>query len=152
MAVPQVADGGAGFGRRGCVTRPVSSRAATMLRRADELLSEAAGTRDAAERFQLAYLAALRGAGAVLAVAEVRAGQVVRRARTRNAWVLMAKADPGFARWADFFADRSETRAAIESGITRTLPADEADRFYGEVGSFLHEVEDCLSDRVTVPE
>ncbi len=152
MAVPQIADGGAVPGRRRCVARPVSSRAATMLRRADELLSEAAGTPDAAERFQLAYLAALRGAGAVLAVAEVRAGQSVRRTRTRNAWVLMTKADPGFARWADFFADRSATRAAIEAGITRSLPAEEVDTFYGEVGSFLHEVEDCLSDRVAVSE
>lgn len=152
MVVPQVADGRAVRGRPGCVVRPVSSRAATMLRRADELLSEAAGARDAAERFQLAYLAALRGAGAVLAAVEVRAGSSARRSRTRNAWVLMAKANPGFARWADFFADRSATRAAIEAGITRTLPVEEADTFYDEVGSFLHEVEDCLSERVAAPE
>lgn len=150
MVVSQVGDGGTALGRQGCVVRPVSSRAATMLRRADDLLCEAAGAHDAAERFQLAYLAALRGAGAVLAAAEVRAGSSVRRARTRNAWVLMAKAEPEFARWADFFADRSATRAAIEAGITRTLPVDEADSFYDEVGSFLHEVEDCLFGRAKV--
>nr|WP_040780796.1 SAV_6107 family HEPN domain-containing protein [Rhodococcus ruber] len=123
----------------------MSSRAATLLDRADELLSAAAGTPEPSERFHLSYLAALRGAGAVLAGAELRAVRPVRRPRTRNAWVLMARAEPGFAVWADFFADRSDTRAAIEAGVTRSVPADEASRFYDEVGRFLHEVEDYLT-------
>ncbi|MGZ9885179.1 SAV_6107 family HEPN domain-containing protein [Rhodococcus ruber] len=124
----------------------MSSRAATLLDRADELLSAAAGTPEPSERFHLAYLAALRGAGAVLAGAELRAvHRPARRPRTRNAWVLMARAEPGFAVWADFFADRSDTRAAIEAGVTRSVPADEASRFYDEVGRFLHEVEDYLT-------
>lgn len=139
------ATGPRAVGRSDCAARPVSSRAATLLDRADELLSAAAGTPEPSERFHLAYLAALRGAGAVLAGAELRAVRPARRPRTRNAWVLMARAEPEFAAWADFFADRSDTRAAIEAGVTRSVPADEASRFYDEVGRFLHEVEDYLT-------
>ncbi|QDC15007.1 SAV_6107 family HEPN domain-containing protein [Rhodococcus ruber] len=145
-ATPSGATGPRAVGRPDCAARPVSSRAATLLDRADELLSAAAGTPEPSERFHLAYLAALRGAGAVLAGAELRAvHRPARRPRTRNAWVLMARAEPGFAVWADFFADRSDTRAAIEAGVTRSVPADEASRFYDEVGRFLHEVEDYLT-------
>lgn len=116
-----------------------------MLRKADDLLSSAAGADTAAERFRLAYLAALRGAGAVVAAAEVRtAHRVSRRPVTRNAWLLMARADESFAEWADFFADRSATRASVEAGALRVVGENESGAFYDEVGHFLHDVESCL--------
>ncbi|MEE2031522.1 SAV_6107 family HEPN domain-containing protein [Rhodococcus chondri] len=110
------------------------------------MLSAAAGAENAAERFRLAYLAALRGAGAMVAAAELRAPQrTARRPVTRNAWVLMVRADDTFAGWADFFADRSATRASIEAGVVRGVGDDDAGSFYDEVGRFLHEVEAYLS-------
>ncbi|MBM7460485.1 SAV_6107 family HEPN domain-containing protein [Rhodococcus coprophilus] len=128
-----------------CVGRSTSARAATLLGKADGLLSAAAGADTAAERFRLAYLAALRGAGAVVAAAELRAPQrPLRRPNTRNAWVLMARADDSFAAWADYFADRSATRTAIEAGVARAVDADRSDEFYDEVGRFLHDVEDYV--------
>src|SRR5690348_1600226 len=50
----------------GRIERP--GRAGQLLKRADGLLMQAAGERDPCERLRTAYLAALRGAGAVLAV------------------------------------------------------------------------------------
>ena len=47
---------------------------------------------------------------------------------TRNAWVLMARADDSFAAWADYFADRSATRTAIEAGMARAVDADRVRR------------------------
>ena len=129
-----------------CVRGATSARAATLLGKADGLLSSAAGADTAAERFRLAYLAALRGAGAVVAAAELRAPQrPARRPGTRNAWVLMARADDSFAVWADYFADRSAARAAIEAGVARAVVADQAGEFYDEVGRFLHDVEGYLA-------
>lgn len=133
-------------GQGPCVGRLVSSRAQTLLKKADGLLSAAAGAENAAERFRLAYLAALRGAGAVVAAAELRSPKPgTRRPATRNAWMLMMRADDSFAAWADFFADRSATRASIEAGVVRAVEGGDADAFYDDVGRFLHEVEAYLS-------
>lgn len=125
--------------------RPVSVQAATLLRRADGLLSEAAGAGESAERFRCAYLAALRGAAAILAAAEGKARAAARRPRSRSAWVLMARAAPEFAAWADYFAEHSALRASVEAGVTGAVAGVDADRFYGEVGRFLTEVEDFLT-------
>ena len=133
------------LGPSACMDRPTSARAATLLRKADDLLSGAAGAGDPGERFRLAYLAALRGAGAVVAAAEMRSGvRPARRPVTRTAWALIARADESFAVWADYFADRSATRAAIEAGVARAVGADESGAFYDEVGHFLHDVEGYL--------
>ncbi|MGW5075346.1 SAV_6107 family HEPN domain-containing protein [Rhodococcus sp. NPDC004095] len=109
----------------------------TLLDRADALLAEAAGARDPADRFLAAYLAALRGAGAALA------GRTP-RSRSRSAWVLLSRVEPDLSGWAEFFASHSDTRAAIEAGISRTITAAEADRFHGEVSRFLTVVEERL--------
>ncbi|MGX7725780.1 SAV_6107 family HEPN domain-containing protein [Rhodococcus pyridinivorans] len=127
-----------------CIDHATSARAATLLRKADDLLSAAAGAGDPGERFRLAYLAALRGAGAVVAAAELRSVIRPRRPATRNAWALMARADDSFAVWADYFADRSATRTAVEAGVAQAVGADESGAFYDEVGHFLHDVEGYL--------
>lgn len=114
-----------------------------LLERADGLLMDAAGETDPRERFLGSYLAALRGAGAVLAcTAAQRSG----REKSRNAWVLMARAAPEFAMWADYFADFSDTRAALVAGVSRSVGEQQADSFHSRVGAFLHDVEDLMGD------
>jgi hypothetical protein len=88
-----------------------------LLRKADALLEEAIGAGDPADRFRCAYLAALRGAGAVLAAAPAGAGS--KRKRSGNAWVLMDAAAPAFGAWSKFFAGWSAARAAVETGVDR---------------------------------
>lgn len=127
--------------RAGCPV--MTSRPHGLLDRADRLLMEAAGENDPRERFLGAYLAALRGAGAVLASA---AAQTTGRERSRNAWILMARAAPEFVMWADYFAEHSETRAALEAGIARRVSERQADDFFTRVGAFLHDVEDLVGD------
>ena len=117
-------------------------RAGQLLKRADGLLMEAAGEHDPRERFRTAYLAALRGAGAVLAFTGADAAP---RARSRNAWVLLQRAAPEFVMWADYFSAHSEVRAALEAGLDRDVDDHQADEFYSRVGAFLHDVEDMLT-------
>lgn len=117
-------------------------RAGKLLERADGLLMQAAGERDPRERFRTAYLAALRGAGAVIALTGADAAP---RARSRNAWVLMQRAAPEFVMWADYFSARSEIRAALEAGLDRNVDEHEADEFSSRVAAFLHDVEDLLA-------
>jgi hypothetical protein len=113
-----------------------------LLDRADVLLLQAAAEADPRERFRTAYLAALRGAGAVLAVTGADRAP---RARSRNAWVLMQQAAPEFVMWADYFSSFSETRAALEAGLDRPVDARGAGEFASRVAAFLHDVEDLLA-------
>lgn len=122
-------------------------RGRVLLARADRLLMEAAGESDPRERFLTAYLAALRGAGAVIAALD----PVKPRRGSRSAWVLLTKAAPEFVMWADYFADRSSTRAALEAGISRPVSTETADDFFTRVGAFLHDVEDLIGDESRLP-
>lgn len=117
-------------------------RAGMLLRRADGLLMQAAGERDPRERFRTAYLGALRGAGAVLALTGADRAP---RARSRNAWVMLQRAAPEFIMWADYFSGHSDTRAALEAGIPREVDDDQADEFCSRVAAFLHDVEDVVA-------
>ncbi|MCX0274330.1 SAV_6107 family HEPN domain-containing protein [Nocardia zapadnayensis] len=117
-------------------------RAGMLLRRADGLLMEAAGEQDPRERFRVAYLAALRGAGAVLALT---GADTAPRARSRNAWVMLQRAAPEFVMWADYFSGHSATRAALEAGLPREIDEAAADEFSSRVAAFLHDVEDLIA-------
>ncbi|UGT60697.1 hypothetical protein LTT61_26615 [Nocardia asteroides] len=117
-------------------------RAGSLLRKADGLLMAAAGEPDPRECFRTAYLAALRGAGAVLAYT---GADTAPRARSRNAWVLLQRAAPEFVMWADYFSAHSELRAALEAGLDREIGRQEAVEFHSRVGAFLHDVEDLLA-------
>ena len=97
---------------------------------------------DPADRFRCAYLAALRGAGAVLAAAPAGAGS--KRKRSGNAWVLMDAAAPAFGAWSKFFAGWSATRAAVETGVSIVITDSDSDAFFAEVGRFLTAVEDFI--------
>lgn len=120
-----------------------SSGASWMLiHKADALLDEAIGHREPRDRFRCAYLAALRGAGAILASGVAGGGS--RRKRTGNAWVLLEAAAPAFGAWARYFAGWSATRAAIETGMSAEITDADSDAFFAEVGRFLTAVEDVV--------
>ncbi|MET4049177.1 hypothetical protein BJD99_10055 [Rhodococcus sp. 1163] len=122
------------------VRPPVSPRARALLGRADALLSASVGAADAAEMFLECYMAALRGAAAVLEATPIAAT----RARSRSAWVLMAKAAPVLDSWAEYFAGFSATRAAVQAGLCRSIDENDTDEFYREVGRFLQVVEEYI--------
>ncbi|WP_436838601.1 SAV_6107 family HEPN domain-containing protein [Nocardia nova] len=119
-----------------------TGRAGGLLDRADTMVVQAWAEPDPRERLRTAYLAALRGAGAVLAATGADRAP---RARSRNAWVLMEQAAPEFVMWADYFSSFSELRAALEAGLDRAISDVQADEFASRVEAFLHDVEDALS-------
>lgn len=123
------------------VRSPVPRQARVLLGRADALLSESIGESDAGDRFLGSYAAALKGAAAVLASLPNSIGA---RPRSRNAWVLMAKAAPELAVWSDYFASFSATRAAVEAGASSTVAGVDAEDFYRHVSRFLNSVDDRL--------
>ncbi|WP_245662369.1 SAV_6107 family HEPN domain-containing protein [Nocardia vermiculata] len=119
-----------------------TGRAGGLLDRADAMVLHAWAETDPCERLRTAYLAALRGAGAVLAAT---GADHAPRARSRNAWVLMQQAAPEFVMWADYFSSFSETRAALEAGLPRAISDTQADEFAARVEAFLRDVEDALA-------
>ncbi|NIL74485.1 MULTISPECIES: SAV_6107 family HEPN domain-containing protein [Rhodococcus] len=125
---------------RADVRPPVSPRARVLLGRADAFLSRSIGAADATERFLDCYMAALRGAAAILEVSPVSTS----RARSRSAWVLLSKAAPEFDAWSEYFSGYSSIRADVQAGLSRSIDDVEADAFYAEVGRFLHAVEDFI--------
>lgn len=124
----------------GEVRPPLSPRARVLIGRADSLLSGSIGASNASDQFLDCYMAALRGAAAVLEAAPVSSS----RARSRSAWVLMAKAAPELESWAEYFAGHSSTRAAVQAGSTRSMDQPAADDFYRQVGRFLTVVEEFI--------
>ncbi|QCB51471.1 hypothetical protein E5720_19670 [Rhodococcus sp. PAMC28707] len=118
----------------------VSPRARALLGRADAMLSGSVGAADATEMFLDCYIAALRGAAAVLEATPIAASRV----RSRSAWVLMAKAAPALDSWAEYFSGFSTTRAAVQAGLRRSIDENDADEFYREVGRFLQVVEEYI--------
>lgn len=94
---------------------PAPPAAAALLAQARRGLAEAEAEREPAERFIGAYLAALRGAAAVLSA---RGRPHRGRARPASGWVLLDSVAPELREWSAFFASNSATRAAAQAGIT----------------------------------
>jgi hypothetical protein len=104
-------------------------------------LAEAQREPDPAQRFLTAYLAALRGAAALLAVH----GRPHRgRSRPKSAWVLLASAAPEFADWADYFSSLSATRAAVAAGGRNRVDHLLAEELVGKTGQFLALVDETV--------
>ncbi|NMO03332.1 hypothetical protein HH308_19135 [Gordonia sp. TBRC 11910] len=100
----------------------VVRRARDLLDRGDNLLTNADGVGDAAERFRQYYLAALRAAGSILAVLEPPAPPARRRG-SRSAWSRLSIEVPEWAQAAEYLASLSDVRMKIETGQTRTVDA-----------------------------
>ncbi|MGW0036070.1 SAV_6107 family HEPN domain-containing protein [Gordonia sp. NPDC003376] len=117
------------------------SRARDLLERADLLVDNAVGiTDDDAERFRQLYLAALRGAGAALALHEPRTPRAGRR-NPGDAWSRIGARVPDLVGHAEYFAAHSRRRMDIESGLDRTLPAGLLAEFHSRLLTFLDAVE-----------
>jgi len=102
---------------------PAPPVAAGLLAQARRGLAEAEGETDPAERFIGAYLAALRGAAAVLAA---RGRPHRGRARPASTWVLLDSVAPELREWSAFFESNSAARAAAQAGITGKVTAESA--------------------------
>ncbi len=113
---------------------PASPAAAGLLAQARRGLAEAAQENRPAERFIGAYLAALRGAAAVLAA---RGRPHRGRARPASTWVLLDSVAPELREWSAFFASNSATRAAAQAGITGKVTAESAAGLVGAATPFL---------------
>jgi len=113
---------------------PASPAAAGLLAQARRELAEAVQESRPAERFIGAYLAALRGAAAVLAA---RGRPHRGRARPASTWVLLDSVAPELREWSAFFASNSATRAAAQAGITGKVTAESAAGLVGAATPFL---------------
>jgi hypothetical protein len=113
------------------------------LERAAESLREAITSATAPERYAYAHVSALRATAALLA-ARAQPVPPSRRARQRNAWVLLAEVAPELAEWAGFFAAGAAKRAAAESGSRRAVSEREADDLVRDADRFLALVETSL--------
>ncbi|MFB9687653.1 SAV_6107 family HEPN domain-containing protein [Amycolatopsis plumensis] len=113
---------------------PASPAAAGLLAQARRGLAEATQETRPAERFIGAYLAALRGAAAVLAA---RGRPHRGRARPASTWVLLDSVAPELREWSAFFASNSATRAAAQAGITGKVTAESAAGLVGAATPFL---------------
>ncbi|WP_410588561.1 SAV_6107 family HEPN domain-containing protein [Amycolatopsis sp. lyj-23] len=113
---------------------PASPAAAGLLAQARRGLAEAVQETRPAERFIGAYLAALRGAAAVLAA---RGRPHRGRARPASTWVLLDSVAPELREWSAFFASNSATRAAAQAGITGKVTAESAAGLVGAATPFL---------------
>ena len=116
--------------------QPVSvpEPALTLLSQAERGLADAELDPEPAQRFAKAYLAALRGAAALLAMRgrPHRAGS-----RPMSVWTLLASMAPELHEWATFFASWSATRASVQAGITREVTTRSADDLVRQAGQFV---------------
>lgn len=115
-------------------------RARDLLEKADLLAANADAVPDLAERFRQYYLAALRAAGAALAVHEPRVAGTRRRTPT-NAWLRIAAQVPELSRQAEWFADQSALRTNIETGLIRDVDIRHVTLLRRRLIDFLDDVE-----------
>lgn len=102
---------------------PAPPVAAGLLAQARRGLAEAERETAPTERFIGAYLAALRGAAAVLAA---RGRPHRGRARPASTWKLLDSVAPELREWSAFFESNSAARAAAQAGITGKVTAESA--------------------------
>lgn len=125
--------GGAGSPRTRHVAPPPPASAIALVEQARRGLAVSAAADDLAERYSAAHVAALRAAAAVVAVRS----KPSRRGRPVAVWTLLATAAPELQEWAAFFAAGSQTRAAVEAGVTRLVTAEIADELLAQSREFV---------------
>lgn len=107
------------------------AQARDLLARADALAARSGDAATPSDVYRELYLAALRGAGAVLALYETR------RRPAGGAWTRLTHAVPGMADAAQTFAGPSRTRAAIDAGARRDVTDTAVSALYADVMAFL---------------
>lgn len=120
---------------------PRGGTAAGLLAQARSVLADAGFAEEAAERFRLAHLAALRTAAALFAVRGRPGGS---RRRLVSAWILLDSVAPEFSEWAAYFAASAPARAAVEAGALSAVNARDADDQLRAAQEFLALVEASL--------
>jgi hypothetical protein len=122
--------------------RPPASRSAISLtEQARSMLAEARVAPNAAERFRLAHLAALRTAAAVFAE---RSRPGLGKRRLVSAWVLVESVAPELSDWAAYFADTAGKRAAVEAGAVSVVSSRDAEDQLRAAEQFLALAEQSL--------
>ncbi|HKC29076.1 MAG TPA: SAV_6107 family HEPN domain-containing protein [Jatrophihabitans sp.] len=119
----------------------LGGQSAVLLRHARDLLAEADGAGESAERFRLAHLAALRIGAAAVAQHGWPASA---RRRLVSVWVLLEKVAPDYRHWVSYFAAGAPVRAAVEAGVLTAVSPQMADDQVRAAGQFLACVEDSL--------
>ena len=104
-----------------------------LLATAEDALRQAEWTPVVAQRYELAYLAALRGGAAVLAR---RARPRSLRTRPRGLWALLARTAPELVEWAEFF-EICGTRAAALADGRAAVSLRQADDLVRDAAAFL---------------
>lgn len=120
---------------------PASRAAAVLIGQARSMLQEARLVPNAAERFRLAHLGALRTSAALFAE---RARPGKGRRRLVSAWVLVEAVAPEFAEWAAYFAGTAAKRAEVEAGAHSAVGTRDADDQLRAAEQFLELVERSL--------
>jgi len=103
-----------------------------LMRRSDAEILAAQLSQDPVDRFLHAHFAALRAAGAVLAVVVPPRG----RGRDRSAWEQLAERVPELAGWASVFADAARVRSSVEGGRVDLVDDARADRALADAEDF----------------
>lgn len=122
------------------ITAPLAPAVRELLADAGRGLGAAVRAGDVADRYAAAHLAALRAAAALIAA---RARPV--RGRRGSVWQLLPTVAPEFDEWAAYFAAGSAKRQAAQAGISRLIPAREADDIVRQAAAFLDLVEQALA-------
>ena len=117
-------------------TVPSAAAVSRILARADRELIAARATRDPAERFVHAHLAALRAAAAIV---ELR-GRPSRRSGARTVWDMLTRVEPDLAVWSGYFADGARLRADVDAGRFDAVSAARADEIVACAEDFRDEV------------
>jgi SAV_6107-like HEPN len=125
---------------------PAAESALGLLAQAELGLRTAELEDNSAQRFAAAYLAALRGASALLAL---RGRPHRGRSRPMSVWTLLASVAPELREWAAFFASCSATRASVQAGITRAVSPRSADDLLRQSGQFLNLVAQMIRGATT---
>lgn len=125
---------------RGVAFDPASA-AVPLLREADRALLDAEWEVEPEQRFTAAYLAALRGAAAMLAL---RGRPHRGRSKPTSAWTLLTNVAPELVEWSAFFAAFSSTNAALKAGIQKPVDKRLADDLIRQTGRFLGIVERAM--------
>ncbi len=128
------------------VRPPVSRSAVALVQQARSVLAEAAAAPDAAERFRLAHLAALRTAAALFAE---RGRPGTGRRRLVSAWVLVDSVAPELTDWAAYFAGTARMRDAVEAGAVSVVSDRDAEDQFRAAEQFLLLVERSLGFMAT---
>lgn len=113
-------------------------------KRSAEYFYSRAATEDPRESVRCSYLAAVKGAGSLLAANP----RIVRtRPSTRDVWTLLARLSPEWEEDIVYFRKLGTLRRDIEMGLSVVVTEETAVRVFLRVGAFLDRVTEAQETR-----